>query len=109
MHLTNIRAGILAVSYGKLAKSVVIAGTALVTAAMPAVADNPLAASNAAAQLVVDGAVAVIATPAHELTSSAATAVVFIRPLDVGALDATAFGDWEYAAIPQPTSTSFRP
>lgn len=62
-------------------------------------AETILATTDYSPPVVIDNMIAFIATTANELKSGKATTVVFVQPLDIRALDAAAFGDWEHAAL----------
>jgi hypothetical protein len=65
-------------------------------------AETFIAATDYSPPVVIDNTIAFIATAASELKSGRATTVVYVHPLDIRALDAAAFGDWEHAALTPP-------
>ena len=86
----------------KLRARVIALTTALIiVAGAPVSAETLPAATNYSPPVFINGTIAFIATPAHDLKNDVVTAIVRIRPLDIRYLDAAAFGDWEYAALTQ--------
>ena len=65
-------------------------------------AETVIATTDYSPPVVIDNTIAFIATAASELRSGKATTVVYVHPLDIRALDAAAFGDWEHAALTPP-------
>ena len=85
-----------------LASTLVASAFAVLMALPGHAADTIVASTDYSPPIVIDNTLAFIATPASDLKNGKATTVVYIHPLDIRALDATAFGDWEHASLAQP-------